>query len=492
MSPPRTSTPPPARDQWARLRFAVIGPLLASPPQPGQLQAALKALAERDWQHPISGKPRRFGVSTIERWYYQARRQHDPVGALKPKLRADAGRSRVISHALRTVLTEQYRAHPAWSLLLHYDNLAAKVAEAPALGPLPSYATVRRYCKACGLVRQPRRRQRATDGARRAAERLERREVRSFEVEHVHGLWHLDFHHGSRQVLSSDGQWRKPILLAILDDRSRLICHLQWYLDETTETLVHGLCQAFHKRALPRALMSDNGAAMTAAAFTEGLERLGILHQPTLPYSPHQNAKQEVFWAQVEGRLMAMLEGQPEINLRLLNEATLAWVEQEYHRRIHSELDQTPMAVYLNADEVGRPAPDNQALAAAFRQQVMRRQRRTDGTISLAGKRFEIPNAYRHLEQLCLRYAPWDLRTVSLVDARTGADLCRVHPLDKRANADQRRRALAPTLVSGDRPTPQPSSAPPPPGIAVLLKQLMREHAATGLPPAYLPRPEEE
>ena len=38
MSPPRSSTPPPARDQWARLRFAVIGPLLASPPEPGKLQ----------------------------------------------------------------------------------------------------------------------------------------------------------------------------------------------------------------------------------------------------------------------------------------------------------------------------------------------------------------------------------------------------------------------------------------------------------------------
>ena len=103
-----------ARDQWARLRFAVIGPLLASPPQPSELQAALKALAERNWQHPISGLPRRFGVSTIERWYYQARRQQDPVSALKPKLRADAGRSGVLSNALKTAITKQHRAHPAW------------------------------------------------------------------------------------------------------------------------------------------------------------------------------------------------------------------------------------------------------------------------------------------------------------------------------------------------------------------------------------------
>jgi putative transposase len=70
------------------------------------------------------------------------------------------------------------------------------------------------------------------------------REVRSFEVEYVGGLWHLDFHHGSRQVLTREGQWVKPIALAVLDDRSRLACHVQWYLDETTESLVHGFTQA--------------------------------------------------------------------------------------------------------------------------------------------------------------------------------------------------------------------------------------------------------
>ena len=483
MSPPPSSTPPPARDQWARLRFAVIGPLLASPPEPGQLQAALRLLAERSWQHPTTGLPRRFGVSTIERWYYQARRQQDPVNALKPRLRADAGRSRALNGALKLAIAEQYRAHRSWSVQLHYDNLAARVADEPALGPLPSYATVRRHFKACGLVAHKRSSRPDTDGERRAIERLESREVRSFEVDHVHGLWHLDFHHGSRKVLSNDGQWHKPMLLAILDDRSRLICHAQWYLDETTETLVHGLCQAFHKRALPRTLMSDNGAAMTSAAFVQGLERLGIVHQTTLPYSPYQNAKQEVLFAQVEGRLMAMLEGAPEITLKLLNQATSAWVEQDYHRRRHAELGETPMAVYLAADEVGRPAPDSQALARAFREQVKRKQRRSDGTVSLAGKRFEIPNAYRHIEQLCLRYAPWDLRTVSLVDERTGQALCRLHPLDKRANADQRRRTLVPTSTT-------PLTVPTPAGIAPLLKQLMREYAATGLPPAYLPREE--
>ena len=43
-----------------------------------------------------------------------------------------------------------------------------------------------------------------------------------------------------------------PLLPCFIDDHSRLICHLQWYLHETAEVLVHGLCQALQKRGLPR------------------------------------------------------------------------------------------------------------------------------------------------------------------------------------------------------------------------------------------------
>ncbi len=63
------------------------------------------------------------------------------------------------------------------------------------------------------------------------------------------------------------------------------------------------LFRPYKKRGLPRSLMSDNGSAMTSEEFTEGLQRLSIIHEKTLPYSPYQNAKQEVFWGQVEGRL---------------------------------------------------------------------------------------------------------------------------------------------------------------------------------------------
>lgn len=222
---------------------------------------------------------------------------------------------------------------------------------------------------------------------------------------------------------------------------------------------------------------------MIASETTQGLARLGILHQTTLPYSAYQNGKQENFWAQLEGRLMAMLEGVQDLTLATLNEATQAWVEMEYHRRVHSEIGQTPLDRYLPGPEVGRPSPDSQALRLAFTTEERRTQRRSDGTISLLGRRFEIPALYRTLSQLVIRYASWDLSQVYLVDERSGVVLSRIFPLDKTRNADGRRR----TLPSGPLSQAEPAAAAPS-DMAPLLRQLMAEYAATGLPPAYLPK----
>ena len=475
---------PPVHERWAHLRFSVVGPLLAAPPARGELQAALETLATKSWLHPVTGEPTCFGVSTLERWYHQARRATlDPVGVLRRKVRSDSGQQTAVGESLRQVLIEQYGGHPGWSYFLHYGNLAARVRADASVGPLPSYASIRRFMKAHGLIK--RRRYPNTPGGRRAAARLEAREVRSFEAEHVHGLWHLDFHHGSKKVLTSAGTWVTPLLLGVIDDHSRLACHVQWYRAETAEQLVHGLAQAFQKRGLPRALMSDNGAAMIAGEFTQGLARLGIVHQPTLPHSPYQNAKQEVFWAQVEGRLVAMLEGVADLTLSALNDATQAWVEMEYQRTVHSETRQTPLERCTRGPDVGRPSPSSNALRLAFTTQEHRTQRKSDGTVTLAGQRFEIPARYRLLSRIAVRYASWDLTHVHLVDERTGTVLARLYPLDKIQNADGRRRALPPGLFDAvEIVTPSPS------GIAPLLRQLMTDYAATGLPPAYLPPPE--
>jgi putative transposase len=462
------------QQRWAHFRFSVVGSLLAAPPAPGQLQGALQELSEKTWRHPITEKPTYFARSTIERWYYAALAGNDPVGALRRRSRSDRGRARSIASSLAALVHQQYRDHPTWSYQLHHDNLAVAVEAKPELARLPSYPTLRRFMRAHGWAKQRRTKKRD----RNAEPSVQAREKRSFEAEYTNGLWHLDFHHGSHKILTSEGTWAVPILLAILDDRSRLACHLQWYLQETAECLIHGLIQAFIKRGLCRSLLSDNGSAMIADETREGLLRLSVMHRTTLPKAPYQNGKQEVFFAQVESRLLAMLEGHADLDLRLLNEATLAWVEMEYHRKVHSETGQTPLQRFLDGSSVARACPALADLHLAFTAERTRTQRKSDGTLSLDGTRYEIPSRFAHLKRVTLRYQSWDKRHVFLVDERSGVVLERIYPIDKVKNASGIRRPITP------QPGEEPIAADT--GMAPLLRKLMADYAATGLPPAYL------
>jgi transposase InsO family protein len=469
----------PARLRWARLRFSIIGQLLSSPPEPGDLTHRIADLADQKWRHPTSGEVIHLSAKTIERMYYAVRTEADPFAALERKTPKHAGTHPSVSPAFAFAIQAQYRDHPGWTYQLHYDNLVVVANESPSIGPIPGYATVRRFMKDHGLFRQKKKRRKGKEGE---AVEVVPREVRSYETAYVNALWHYDFHEGKRKVVTPSGERKTPYLFGLLDDCSRVCCHAQWYLDrENTEDLVHGLSQGIQKRKIPRSTMSDNGSPMISAEIQQGHDRLGMVQHLTLPRTPEQNGKQEHFWTQVEGRLMPMLEGEPELTLELLNRATQAWVEQEYHRSVHSEIKMTPIERYLKGPDVGRESPSSDELRRVFRMEMSRRQRRSDGTCTVQGVRFEVPSAYRALSRLRLWVARWDLSSVHLIDPRKDLHLATLYPIDKVKNADGARRAL-PEVTS------PPESSPKPAGIAPLLRALMADYAATGLPPAYLPK----
>jgi len=468
----------PARLRWARLRFSIIGQLLSSPPQPGELAGRIAELAERKWQHPTRGDAFRVSAKTIERMYYAVREEADPFAALERKVPAHAGTHPSVSSALAGAIESQYRDHPSWTYQLHYDNLVVVVKEAPSVGPIPGYATVRRFMKDHGLIRRKKARRSKT-----LVTDLVEREVRSYEMAHVNALWHYDYHDGKLKVVTADGKLVKPYLFGALDDCSRVCCHAQWYLDrENTEDFVHGLSQGFQKRRLPRSTLGDNGAPMIAAETCEGLRRLSIVQHFTEARNPKQNGKQEHFWTLITDRLEPMLEGVPGLTLELLNLATQALIEEEYHHKVHREIGMTPIERYLKGPDVGRASPSSEALRRAFRMEISRKQRQSDGTCTVEGVRFEVPSAYRALAQLRLRVARWDLSSVNLVDPRTGAHLTTLFPIDKIKNASGARRVL-------EQVSSPPTPAAKPAGMAPLLRKLIADYAATGLPPAYLPKP---
>ena len=176
---------------------------------------------------------------------------------------------------------------------------------------------------------------------------------------------------------------------------------------------------------------------------------------------------------------MAMLENVEPLTLQDLNDATVTWVEREYHRRVHRETGVTPLRRLTESEDASRPCPDGDDLRAAFRIKVRRKVRRSDGTVTVEKVRYQLLAPWRHLREVDLRVARWDLSGIDMVDGRTGDRICTLRPVDKSRNAEGiRRRTGRRTEDDDDRPATGP---------APLLKRLRNEQDASGLPPAWLP-----
>jgi hypothetical protein len=170
------------------------------------------------------------------------------------------------------------------------------------------------------------------------------------------------------------------------------------------------------------------------------------------------------------------------LTLSYLNQAGQAWAEQDYHRRCNREMQTTPLDRLMNHKSVARKVPDSEALRLAFTRRITRKPRHSDATVAVAGIRYELPVRFAHMESVVLRAPGWDKSQIILVDEKTDAPLARILPQDKTANASGRRR-----VVSSESLPANPVETHEQPA---LLKKWMADYAASGLPPAYLPKEE--
>jgi putative transposase len=408
-------------------RYSIVAELLSRPPEVGDLAKRLQEISKKSFVQTWNKKEIKISIRTLERWYAAARKAQRPSEILQPRLRIDRGTSRVLTEEHKSWLADYRLQFPSWSIQLLFDNMVAAALKSNE----PSYSTVLRYFKRQGFW-----------GYRSPGKGRNAKEVRSYEVEFVGQMWHMDFHKGNRKVVTEDGEFQQPICMAIIDDKSRLVCHAQWFLNETAEVLVHGLTQAILKRGLPRTFYSDNGSAMKAEEFKAGLDALNIKIENTLPYAPYQNGKQEAFWQPLEGRLIKMLPAEKRLTLEVLNIVTQAWIEQDYHIKIHSETGEKPLDRFFNCSHVLRDSPAYDDLKCNFRMHVTRTVRKTDSTVTLDGVRFQVPQCYTHMDSLFLRYARWDLGEAEILCPDSYKSLCVIIPLDKLANSSGIRKSI--------------------------------------------------
>ena len=268
-----------------------------------------------------------------------------------------------------------------------------------------------------------------------------------FEAEHPNDLWTGDALHGMAIAA------RKTYLFAFLDDHSRLLPGYRWGYAEDTVRLAAALRPALASRGVPKAVYVDNGSAYIDTWLLRACAKLGVRLVHSTPGRPQGRGKIERFFRTVREQFLVEITGEPDVigrhhvaDLAELNRLFAAWVETQYHRAVHSETGQTPLARWCAGDPIALPAPET--LTEAFLWEEHRRVTKT-ATVSLHSNSYEVDPALvgRKVE---LVFDPFDLTRIEVRAAGVPMGLAIPHHIGRHSHPQARPETpTAPTQPSG-------------------------------------------
>jgi transposase InsO family protein len=387
------------------LRHQIISPVLMGSGK--EQMAYFKQVSGREFEVPGRG-PKRFTATTMKGWLYRYRKRG--FTALIPKTRSDAGGFRVLSIESREKIRRLRRDNLEHSCVRFYDLCL----ETGLLGHPPvCMETLRRFLKSEGLYKR-----RETVARKR------------FEMGCFGELWTCDFMHGPSVVDEGGSRRRRSILLAIIDDHSRMIVGHRWGLAENTRLIESVFKEAILAFGVPDRLYCDNGSAFSSSylQLTCAHLNIGLVHSK--PYDSPSRGKIERFFRTVrESFLVGVKEG---CTLEQLGEAFGRWIREGYHLRHHRGIDGRPIDRYqVSVREMPRKRIDEERLEEYFLVEVSRTVGK-DSTVSLQGTVYEVPPQYigRRVE---LRFPQESPQEVYLYE--NGVRISRVQPVDSQLNA---------------------------------------------------------
>jgi putative transposase len=255
-----------------------------------------------------------------------------------------------------------------------------------------------------------------------------------FEADRPNEIWTGDALHGPR----IDG--RKTYLFAFLDDHSRAIVGHRWGFAEDTVRLAAALRPALAARGAPNYVYVDNGSAFVDSWLLRACAKLGIKLVHSAPGRPQGRGKIERFFRSVNSEFVVEIAtgdgaaGHQITGLAEMNRLFTAWVETVYHRRVHSETAQAPLARWMAGGPFTVPVPAD--LAEAFRWSEHRTVSKT-AVVSLHGNRYQVDPLLvgRKVE---LVFDPFDLTDIRVRDNGADAGKALPHQISRHAHPKAR------------------------------------------------------
>jgi putative transposase len=368
------------RREIALFRYALIRAAADRGLSKAERGRLVRALAEREHAGP-DGRLVTVGRTTLDRWIRDYRR--GGFAALVPQPRVVAPRTPIETLQLAVRLK---RERP--------ERTAAQVREimVAAGGAAPGLRTVQRHLAREGLNIR-------ADGG--SAGKVYGR----FEASSRNELWTGDGLHGPTLAGASA---RRAVLLAFLDDHSRLVVGWRWGTGEDVFRLEASLRAGLMTRGVPDAILVDRGSAFVSSQLLRACAVLGIKLIHASPRAATTKGKIERFFRTVRDQFLVEIDD--GVELSELNRLFSAWLEVVYHRRAHSKTGQTPLARFDAAGAPPLPTP------ALLREAFLWSQERTvtkTATVSLHGNQYEVDPALvgRKVE---LVFDPFDLTRIEV------------------------------------------------------------------------------
>jgi putative transposase len=380
---PRTRS---AREQeeWRREVALFRYTLVREPADPSLSKAErgrlVRDLVAREHTGP-DGRPTRVARTTLDDWIRAYRAGGYEALVPRPRRVTPRTPARVIELAIALK-----RERP--------DRTAAQIHAimAAAGEPVPCARTLQTHLSRAGLNH-------------RADGRTPSKVYGRFEAAAPNELWTGDGLHGPK--LAATG--RRAVLLAFIDDHSRLVVGWRWVSGEDVFGLEAALRAALMARGVPEGVLVDRGSAFVSSQL---LRACAILGAKLIPASPRAATKGKIerFFRTCREQFVVELEDRDDLELAELNRLFGAWLEVVYHRRVHSETGQTPLERF---DTAGAPALPTPAL---LREAFLWSQQRTvtkTATVSLHGNQYEVDPALvgRKVE---LVFDPFDLARIEV------------------------------------------------------------------------------
>ena len=369
------------RREVALFRYSLV----REPADPGLSKAErgrlVGELAAREHTGP-DGRPTRVGRTTLDDWIRAYRAGGYEALVPKPRKVMPRTPARIVELAIALK-----RERP--------DRTAAQIHAimAAAGEPVPCARTLQTHLSRAGLNH-------------RADGRTPSKVYGRFEAGAPNELWTGDGLHGPKLA----GTGRRAVLLAFIDDHSRLLVGWRWVTGEDVFGLEAALRPALLARGVPEGVLVDRGSAFVSSQLLRACAVLGAKLIHASPRAATTKGKIERFFRTCRDRFLVELEDRDDLDLSELNRLFGAWLEVVYHQRVHSETGQTPLARFAAAATPVLPTPA--LLRDAFLWSEIRMVTKT-ATVSLFGNDYEVDAALagRRCELL---FDPFDLTRIEV------------------------------------------------------------------------------